>query len=72
MGAMWFLLLNRLHKRKWQLLQCRHCSVAAAAPVLQTREEETFREYATPRVRAEAGANLTGSSAAPQLSSSPG
>lgn len=55
-GTTWFLLLNRLHKRKWQLLQRRGC-----CPILQTREEETFREAATPRVRAEAAANPSGS-----------
>lgn len=55
-GTTWFLLPNRLHKRKWQLLQRCGC-----CPILQTREEETFREAATPRVRAEAAANSSGS-----------
>lgn len=41
------------------------CSNVTPCPILQTREEGTFREYGTPRVRAEAGANPPGSSAAP-------
>jgi len=44
-----FLLLNPLHKRKWQLQPRRRC------PVPRSGEGETFREVTT--ARAEAGAN---------------